>query len=215
MDKESKRKMLLTSDGFTTSKITEALLRLIDQSPNKSTAAIIPTAHGRLKSLAPVSIKAKQAFESMGFQKSDFIDIEFENAEKLYDYDVICLSGGNPYYLLHHLKSSGADKIIKELSNKGTVLVGISAGTVVLGPDIRIVDHFTPQFNHLGLNELTALELIQLVIFPHYGTNNKFPHEKTHETRIQEFEKLYQHEVERITDNEAIYFNGGVIEKIT
>lgn len=209
------RKMLLTSDGFTTAKITEALHNLIDQTPSELTAAIIPTAHVRLKSLAPVSVRAKQALESMGFRKVEFVDIEFEKAEILDEYDVICLSGGNPFYLLHHLRLSGADKIIERLSNKGVVLVGISAGTVVLGPDIRIVDHFTPQFNEIGLNDLNALHLNKLIIFPHYGTINKFPHEKTHETRIQEFEALQQCKVQRMTDNEAFYINDYIFKKIT
>ncbi|WP_199615267.1 Type 1 glutamine amidotransferase-like domain-containing protein [Paenibacillus alkalitolerans] len=207
-------KILLTSDGFTTSKIKEEFLNLIDLHPCNMNAAIITTAH-RLKEQAPVSVRAQQALESMGFREAGFLDIEFDDADILHKYDVICLNGGNPFYLLHHLRLSGADKIIAELSEKGVTLVGISAGTMVLGPDIEIVVHFTPEFNNIGLNDMSALGLNKAIIFPHYGTVNKFPHEKSHETRIQEFEALHQCEVLRLTDYEAVYINGDTFKKIT
>lgn len=209
------RKLLLTSDGFTSTKITDAFLELIDKNPLELSVCIIPTAHGRLKSEAPVSKKVKQDFENMGFQKVVFVDVEFENAQNLYNYDVICLSGGNPFNLLHHLKRTGADKIIKELAERGVPLVGISAGTVVLGHDIHLVNYFTPEFNHRGLNDLNGIGLYDGTIFPHYGTPNKFKNEKSHETRILEFESLYQRKVERVTDSEALYINGTANRKIT
>ncbi|MCS7462541.1 Type 1 glutamine amidotransferase-like domain-containing protein [Paenibacillus doosanensis] len=202
------RKLLLTSDGFTTSKIREAFLQLLGQNPTNLSVCIIPTAHGRLKSQAPVSQRAKLDLEAMGFHKVVFVDIEFENVQDLYGYDVICLSSGNTFYLLHHLKLTGADKVIKEQSERGATLVGISVGTVVLGDDIHIVDYFTPEFNHLGLKDLNATGIYEQTIFPHYGTPDKFKHEKSHEIRLLEFEGLYQRKVERLTDNEAIYING-------
>ncbi|WP_239629088.1 Type 1 glutamine amidotransferase-like domain-containing protein [Paenibacillus sp. H1-7] len=204
------RKMLLTSAGFTTPHITEAFLRLLDQSPLKSTAVIITTAAVQLRSQARPNVKAKQALENMGFQRVDFLDIEFEDAERLREYDVICLGGGNPFYLLHHLRVSGSDRIIEELGSQGKVLMGISAGTLALGPDIHIVDHFTPYMNQVGLTDLTALHLNNEIVFPHYGREDKFPHEKNIEERIQDFEAKQQCEVQRITDVEAICIHGGV-----
>jgi dipeptidase E len=116
---------------------------------------------------------------------------------------------------LHHLKLTGADRLIKEHTERGRTLVGISAGTVVLGHDIHIVNHFTPEMNHLALNSLDAIGLYEQTIFPHYRPPNKFRHEKPHEVRIQEFERLFQRQVERLTDDEAIYVNGEVVKIIT
>ena len=65
------------------------------------------------------------------------------------------------------------------------------------------------------MNDFNAIGLYEKTIFPHYGSPTKFQHEKSHEVRIQEFERLYQRNVERITDNEAIYINGGIVEKIS
>ncbi|CAG7615981.1 Type 1 glutamine amidotransferase-like domain-containing protein [Paenibacillus allorhizosphaerae] len=209
------RKILLTSAGFATSNITEAFLDLVDRSPNELTAVIMTTAAVQLKSHARPSLKAKQALDSMGFRKVEFIDIEFEDADKLNKYDVICLSGGNPFHLLHHLRRSGADQIIESLSKNGVVLVGISAGTVVLGPDIRIVDYFTPHLNHVGMHDLTALRLHEPITFPHYGRHDKFPHDETIEARIQQFESTHQCEILRITDHEALYINGETMTKIS
>ncbi|WP_028551217.1 Type 1 glutamine amidotransferase-like domain-containing protein [Paenibacillus sp. UNC451MF] len=101
-----------------------------------------------------------------------------------------------------------------ELSHKGVVLVGISAGTMVLGPDIRIVDHFTPDFNQVGMSNLDALHLNEMIIFPHYGREDKFPDEKSHEERIRQFEANHQCEVHRLADHEAICIHGNTVSKI-
>ncbi|WP_282940099.1 Type 1 glutamine amidotransferase-like domain-containing protein [Paenibacillus sp. RC67] len=116
------RKMLLTSTAFPTAQITEAFLDLLEQAPTELTAAIITTAAVELREQARPSVKAKHALETMGFRKVDFIDIEFEDANRLAEYDVICLSGGNPFHLLHHLRLSGSDKLIEGLSKKESYL---------------------------------------------------------------------------------------------
>ncbi|CAG7599376.1 IS1595 family transposase ISBci1 [Paenibacillus solanacearum] len=208
------RKIVLTSTGLATPKITEAFLGLIGRNPEELTAGIITTAAVQLKEQARPTVKMKQAFDSMGLRRVKMIDVEFEDARQLLECDVICISGGNPFHLLHHLRQSGADRIITEQSTQGVVLVGISAGTVVLGPDIRIVDHFTPQMNQLGLTDFTALRLYDTITFPHYGRHDKFPHEETIEARIQQFESRHQCDVMRITDTEAICINGESVEKI-
>lgn len=211
------RKLLLTSTSFPTGLITDAFLDMLDQDPAEAelSAVIITTAAVQLKEQARPTVKAKRALEAMGFRKVDFLDVEFEEADCLADYDVICLSGGNPFHLLHHLRLSGADKLLEELSRKGVVLVGISAGTMVLAPDIRIVDHFTPHFNQVGMQDLSALHLYDWTIFPHYGREDKFPDEKSHEERILEFEAAHHCTVERLTDREAVWIQGDTVRKIS
>ncbi|WP_282940101.1 hypothetical protein [Paenibacillus sp. RC67] len=85
---------------------------------------------------------------------------------------------------------------------------------MVLGPDIRIVDHFTPHFNQVGMIHLDAIHLNDTIIFPHYGREDKFPDDKSHEQRILEFEAAHHCKVERLTDKEAIYINGDTVRKI-
>lgn len=59
--------------------------------------------------------------------------------------------------MLHHTKKSGADEILKRLASQNVVIVGVSAGAILLGPHIKIVQFFTPQMNTLGIEDLSAL----------------------------------------------------------
>jgi dipeptidase E len=61
--------------------------------------------------------------------------------------------------LLYHLKKSGADLKLKELAKQNTILVGVSAGAIILGPNINVIDYFTPQMNTVNIKDLTALRI--------------------------------------------------------
>ncbi|HNS34130.1 MAG TPA: Type 1 glutamine amidotransferase-like domain-containing protein [bacterium] len=126
--------------------------------------AIITTASAEYKEKNKHAVLAKQVLEDMGFKKVKFLDIEFENPNKLKKFDVIYINGGNPFYLLHHLKKSGADKIIIHLANKRVIIVEISGGGVVLSPNINIVDYFDKKANVVKLKDLTALNLVVMVV---------------------------------------------------
>lgn len=56
-----------------------------------------------------------------------------------YEFDLIWLGGGNTFYLRHILKNF-EDKI-KDHLDKGKVLAGSSAGTLVVGPSIEEIDN--------------------------------------------------------------------------
>ncbi|MBD8067798.1 hypothetical protein [Bacillus sp. PS06] len=42
-----------------------------------------------------------------------------------------------------------------------TVFVGVSAGAVILSPNIEVVNHFTPEMNKVEMDNLTALEITE------------------------------------------------------
>lgn len=110
----------------------------------------------------------------MGFNNIDFLDIEFENPISLYDKDVIYINGGNPFELLFQIKHSGTDNILKDLVYRNITVVGVSAGALILGPDIDIVHYFTPQWNSRDLNDFSALNFTNTRIFPHYDRVDLF-----------------------------------------
>lgn len=136
-------KLLLTSNGFYNEAIKEQFLNLINGEPNELDVAIITTASPQ-KEINRFAQKAKVDFKDMGFQKIDFIDIEYDNPESLAQKDVIYINGGNPFNLLFYTKQSGADSMLQELVTKNVVIVGVSAGAVLLGPNIKVVHFFTP-----------------------------------------------------------------------
>lgn len=186
---------------------------MIDGEVSRLEATILTTA-SKQKENNRFAIKAKNDLIQMGFKTVDFTDIEYERPEKLERYSVLYISGGNPFYLLYHLKRSGADFIIKKLAKQNVVIVGASAGAVILEPNIDLVQFFTPEMNDVGLKDLRALGLTDKTIFPHCDREDLFPDDagRTIEERLKAFETAHQGAVIRIKDdgfyliNEPFFF---------
>ena len=198
-------KLLLTSNGFYTEAIKNQFLKLVDGEISELKVAIITTASTE-KENNRFAQKAKRDFRELGFQYIDYIDLEFDNPEILSHTDVIYINGGNPFKLLFHTKRCGADKILRKLVSKNMVVVGVSAGAVLLGPNINVVQFFTPQMNTQNTVDLSAVELTDKIVFPHYDREDLFKEDtgKSIEDRLKEFEAFEKCEVARLKDDEFI-----------
>ncbi|MFJ7310006.1 Type 1 glutamine amidotransferase-like domain-containing protein [Peribacillus frigoritolerans] len=198
-------KILLTSNGFFTDLIKQQFLQLIDGDLSNLKATIITTASHK-KQNNRFAMKAKEDLLGYGFKKVDFNDIEFDKPELLEKYNVIYINGGNPFNLLYHMKKSGADLIIKDIAKQNTVIVGVSAGAIILGPNIEVVNYFTPQINTVDMQDLTALGLTNKAIFPHYDREDLFPNNsgRSIEDRLKVFENINKCSVVRLKDDESV-----------
>ncbi|MFJ7994972.1 Type 1 glutamine amidotransferase-like domain-containing protein [Peribacillus frigoritolerans] len=198
-------KILLTSNGFFTDLIKQQFLQLIDGDLSNLKATIITTASHK-KQNNRFAMKAKEDLLGYGFKKVDFNDIEFDKPELLEKYNVIYINGGNPFNLLYHMKKSGADLILKDIAKQNTVIVGVSAGAIILGPNIEVVNYFTPQINTVDMQDLTALGLTNKAIFPHYDREDLFPNNsgRSIEDRLKVFENINKCSVVRLKDDESV-----------
>ncbi|RSK31948.1 Type 1 glutamine amidotransferase-like domain-containing protein [Bhargavaea beijingensis] len=195
-------KLLLTSNGFFTDEIKIKFLNLLDADPHTLEAAIITTASPQ-KEQNRFAKKAVSNFEKMGFRKVDCVDVESESPDILLQKDVIYINGGNPFHLLEQVKKSEADRILADLAQKNAVIVGVSAGAVLLGPDIGVVQHFSPQLNVRSIEDFSALGLTDKRVFPHSDREDLFGDAtgRTIEERIREFEMIESCSVTRLNDN--------------
>ncbi|MDF1998481.1 Type 1 glutamine amidotransferase-like domain-containing protein [Peribacillus frigoritolerans] len=168
-------------------------------------ATIITTASHK-KQNNRFAMKAQEDLFGFGFKKVDFNDIEFDKPELLEKYNVIYINGGNPFYLLYHMKKSGADLILKDIAKQNTVIVGVSAGAIILRPNIEVVNYFTPRINTVDMQDLTALGLINKAIFPHYDREDLFPNNsgRSIEDRLKVFENINKCSVVRLKDYESV-----------
>jgi dipeptidase E len=198
-------RILLTSNGFFTDQIKQQFLQLIDDQLENKKATVITTA-SQQKQDNKFAIKAKEDLIEMGFNLVDFTDIEFDQPDILRKYDVIYINGGNPFYLLYHLKKSGADLIIKKLAKQGVIFVGVSAGAMIFGQNIEVVRLFTPQMNNVQINDLSAIGLTNKIIFPHYDREDLFPDplSRSIEDRLKVFESLTNYPIARLKDDEYL-----------
>jgi len=87
----------------------------------------------------------------------------------LSQFDVMCFSGGNTFYLRHLMKKVGLEPIIPRLLEKGIVYMGGSAGTVVAGPTLKFFEAMdsldqAPEVIWEGLG------LVDFIPLPHWNT---------------------------------------------
>jgi dipeptidase E len=83
--------------------------------------------------------------------------------------DVIYLAGGNTFYFLYHLKKSGVLPLLKQAAAEGRVMVGLSAGALILSPTIRSAGDpgLDPDENEVNLKNFTGLKLFDFEFSPH------------------------------------------------
>ena len=206
------KRLLLTAYGLCTNEIKEAFYRLLPQDYSAFKIAIVTTSQPELKEKHHQMISVKNTFQDMGFNNVDFIDIEFEDSDKLRNYDIIFLNGGYPFYLLHHLKRSGADITLKNLIDDGKIVVGLSCGSYVLGKDNILCNELYPENNIYKTTDMSALNAVDLRIWPHFEEQCSIYPELA--GRILEFESKYNCEVTRLNNNQAILVLGDKVEKI-
>ena len=198
-------RILISSHHFPTAKTTESFLEMLPLKKQLS-ASIITTASVEFKARNWHAKALKDHLEKLGI-KTKFVDIEFDDIQELEASDVICLSGGNPYYLLNHLKASTVDQVLIRKAEENCLIYGISAGFLVLQKDINIIDHITPDLNKIELEDKIGLHLIDEIILPHY--DRFVASGKIEEEKIKHYEKENKCNIQGLGEKECIrYFDG-------
>lgn len=164
--------LLLTSAGM---QVKDEILKILPKPANQIKLAHIITASKSEEDTTYVANDKARMIEA-GFDIED-IDIEDKNEnelrELLKDKDVITVQGGNTFYLLKTVRESGFDIVIKELLAQGKIYIGVSAGSIIAGPDITVAGYGgdTWDKNEVGLTDLAGMNFVDFAISPH--VNNK------------------------------------------
>jgi peptidase E len=76
--------------------------------------------------------------------------------------------------LLKSIKESGFDKVIKKLLPQGLIYMGASAGSYVACPTIEMATwKHQDKYDHYGLTDLTAMNLVPFLLMAHYKPENQ------------------------------------------
>lgn len=102
-------------------------------------------------------IKRPQVNEST-FYLDKYID-----EEKLFSHGIIEIGGGNTYELLSLLRKSNIINGLKEYEKNGGIIVGCSAGGVVMGTTTLLST--IADCNYAGITDFTGLDMLEK--FPH------------------------------------------------
>ena len=186
--------LLLTSAGM---EIKEEILNVLPKPANQIKLAHIITASKAQKDTSYVD-KDVESMRGLGLSVAN-VDLEGKKEKDLRDilqpFDVIYVQGGNTFYLLKWVKESGFDAVIEELIGRGKIYIGVSAGSIIAGPDIEIAGWKGFDPNEIGLKDFSGLGCVPFCIFPHYKLE--------HSSFLKEEIAKYSYPVRILSDKQA------------
>jgi dipeptidase E len=103
--------------------------------------------------------------------------------------DVVFLSGGNTFSFLRDLRRQKLISILRRKAAAGTVMAGLSAGGILLTPNIRTAafPHWDCDENYVNLTRLEALSLSKFEFFPHYSNSLRYRAELSAHSRTSKY----------------------------
>ena len=199
-------KLVLYSGGQTAkNEVLHQSLADLCGSKKRKALTYIPFCSDGSKAYYERAIKRYQRF---GFSRFNCLHADRKpQAQELiraFDSDAIYLAGGNTFYLLHHLRESRILPALKRYGASGGVLAGLSAGAIILTPNIELAAYpaHTADENDVGLRNLKALGLAPFEFFPHYQHSLKLL------KSLERYAERSKHPVFAVEDGSGIVVEG-------
>lgn len=178
-------KLILASQGFMTPEIAKAVEEMVGKPLEKINVAIINEAYVALAGEKDKRwlIHELSQLESYIGGNIDFVNLRActkqEIRQRLEIADMMYIVGGKQLVLPQLFKETGFDEIVKEFANK-KVVMGTSAGAIVLGRQIEATKYWKEQYG-ITKEEIgeKTLGLTNFNIIPHYlrGERKKWDRE--------------------------------------
>ncbi len=193
--------LLLTSIGLQSKKVSDFFISILPfKSANCSLLMIALIEDDDLKSYLDDS---KNKLKKLGFKNIDFFDLKNKKFSNTKNYDVIFLHGGATFSILKRMRITGIDKYIKQEAQRGAIYLGISAGSIIAGPNIAIADWGSEaDTNDVGLKDLTGLGLTNIAVWPHFR--------KPLQKEVDDFRQTVDYPVVELTDKQALYIKNDI-----
>lgn len=209
-------KLLLTSSGLTNDSIAEALFDLVSKKPEDAVVAFIPTAANVEEGDKSWFINDLVNLQKQNFKAIDIVDISALEKEqwlpRLESADVLFFEGGNSYHLMRWLTKSCLAEMLPDLL-KDKVYVGVSAGSMVTGPDLALKTSQVVYGDDLAeTRELEGLSFVDFYFLPHLNSD-WFP--KVRKENIAEASKDMDTIVYAMDDDGALKIVDGNVEVIS
>lgn len=202
--------IFLTSNGLTSSKLQDEFRKAIENKGKK--CVIIPTAMEKDKDRDIWLEETKTELASFGLE-SDYFYFGTDENNKLLEYDIIYICGGNVFYLMQMIKQCCAEETIRKAS-ENAVIVGVSAGSLIMQENLDLIRDLIPRMNkRVKLKDLTALNLTNGI--------EHLPHKTRYtetidafEKRIKTYERKAGHKVVCLEDGQGIIIDGDSVTEI-
>lgn len=206
-------KLFLSSEGVPRPDLLRELMGIGDE---KVKVALInnaqdpyPEERARERGIALTKLFSSLGFEPVEIDLREYERKTEELAMRLRTCKLIWCSGGNSFWLRYIMKTSGFDKIIKDLLAEGIVFGGWSAGAVLVGPSLHPIELMddpkkAPEIIYEGLG------LIDYFIWPHWNTEKYVPLQEEASRKMNEL----PYETRVLRDGEVLIVKNGISELI-
>lgn len=191
--------IFLTSTGLSSDLVNRRFRGLFSDYKNRGVAIVTTAAEGKEDN--KYAQLAKKQFSEIGFLQIDFIDLETEPNKDFSKYDIIYVCGGNTFKLLKFARKANFKASIEKLLDRNGIYIGVSAGSIIIGPSIQIAEEIFADKNEVGLEDFSGFRITNFIILPHYSPEV--------EEQAKAFEEKYKVSVERINNSQAIIIESG------
>lgn len=205
-----RKRVLLTSDGVNNGMIADSLQKLVGDTPGATKIGFITTAGNPDGGGMSPHVSQLNDLSRAGYQwvvSLDVTDMRRSWRSHLDDADVVMIGGGNTYYLLDMCKRTGFDKWIADNLEK-KVFVGVSAGSIILTPNIGIAGVEPADANDIGLKDLRGLSVVSFEVSPHTP-------EVVSVESVRRYASTTPNQIHLMDNSTAIQVNGNSIEVVS
>lgn len=109
------------------------------------------------------------------------IDVPFDQIlfQEVMRSDAIHLAGGNTFYFLNSLRKTKLLPQLKAFAKNGGLLTGLSAGAIMMTENIQMAGfpEFDRDENTVNISNLSALNLVDFLFFPHFKNSARYDSE--------------------------------------
>lgn len=131
----------------------------------------------------------------------NWFDFDKGDPNELLQYDVVEISGGDPFYLRESIRKANAEDILKSIAHE-KILIGISAGAIVQQKDMNLLARFSSETGRRPLSTLHGIGIVDHEIMPHYQQFCERYYD--FEDRIRQYEADLHRTVIRLNDGEGM-----------
>lgn len=163
------KKMFFYSDQVAgkSDELDKELLNLIDKEDPK--IAYIPSCSDLTRKYYNQKV---EYYRRLGISNLLYFDLDEEfdenKLQELLKCDAIHLSGGDTAYFLSNIRKRKFDVILKDYVSNGGILIGISAGSIIMTENIDIIKVGERCENSCNLTNTQGLGLVDFEFMPHW-----------------------------------------------
>jgi dipeptidase E len=172
----------------------------------------VTTADPKLKARNRNALLAREALLAAGVAEVHFFDLDTEPSGDLARFDLIYLAAGNPYYLLARVRETEADSVLEEMVAAGRLVMGASAGALLLGRSLSALSVFDPSVADFGCKNPAALSLVPFAVLPH--ANRWKARFADYPARLASARALCRSEIVELADDEGLLVQGASWQRI-